>query len=33
MDFKFDKHIHRDSPDTILKKIFEKGRGQSREPP
>ena len=33
MDFKFDKHVHRYSPDMIPQKIFEKGAWPgSRDP-
>ena len=32
-DFKFDKHIHRESPDVNPRKIFERGRGQGHVSP
>ena len=33
MDFKFDNHVHRDSPDMTRQKIFEKGLGQGHVTP
>jgi len=32
-DYKFDKHVHRDSPDMTHRKIFEKGHGQDHVTP
>ena len=32
-DFKFDKHVPRESPDMTPQKIFERGRGQDHVNP